>query len=82
MANKTKKKESKFCTKIVIFCIAFIVLYTVVQTILSYKLSIELSPTLTTSVYTFFGTELALRTLIRIFDKKSGKDGHNGEFGE
>lgn len=70
MAKKTKKKKYKFCTKVVIFSIAFIVLYTAVQIILSYKLNIELSPTLTTCVYSFFGTELAITGLIRIFDKK------------
>lgn len=82
MAKKVKKKESKFCTKIVIFCVAFIVFYTVVQTILSYKLSIELSPTLTTCVYAFFGTELAAAAMIRIFDKKFRSEDNYGEFDE
>lgn len=75
MAKKTKKKKYKFCTKVVIFSIAFIVAYTVAQMILSYKLNIELSPTLTTCVYTFFGTELAVTGMIRVFDKKFGEGG-------
>lgn len=62
-------KGFKFSKKIVIFCIIFIVIYTCIQTYLSYNLSIELSPTLTTCVYAFFGTELAVTALIRIFDK-------------
>lgn len=81
-SEKRNKKESKFCTKIVIFSIAFIVAYTVAQMILSYKLNIELSPTLTTCVYAFFGTELATTALIRIFDKKFGKEDYNDEFSE
>ena len=68
LERNNKNKKSKFCTKIVVFCIAFIVLYTTVQVILSYKMSIELSPTLTTCVYSFFGKELALSAAIKVFD--------------
>lgn len=60
----------KFSRKIVIFCISFIVAYTVLQIYMNYELSIELSPTLTTCVYSFFGTELALTAVLRIFDKE------------
>lgn len=66
--NKKKKTNNKFAKRLVVFCILFIVLYTAIQTYLSYTLGIELSPTLTTSVYTFFGTELAACALIRVFD--------------
>lgn len=64
----------KFSKGIVISCIIIIVLYTIAQTYMSYRLGIELSPTLTTSVYAFFGTELAACALIRIFEKKDKDD--------
>lgn len=63
------KDPTNFSKKIVVLCIIFIILYTVVQLFISYQLGIELSPTLTTSVYLFFGSELASCALIRIFDK-------------
>lgn len=73
---RTPKKLNllKFQKKIVIFCISFIVIYTIVQLILSTCLGVELSPTLTTCVYAFFGTELAICALLRIFDKEDKKD--------
>lgn len=73
----TPRNPHKFSKKIVVFCIGFIVVYTVAQTYLSYVLGVELSPTLTTSVYAFFGTELAASAIIKILDKeykKSDKD--------
>lgn len=75
MAKKKRKtkKSIKFSTRVVVFCIAFMAVYTAVQTTLSYKVGIELSPTLTQCVYTFFGTELALSAVIKIFEDLTGK---------
>lgn len=71
--RKHRKSKIKFSKKVVVFCIAFIVLYTIAQSYISYKIGLELSPTLTTCVYTFFGGELALTLLSRVFDKEDGK---------
>lgn len=68
------KTTCRFSKKIVVFCIGFIVAYTVAQIYLNYILGIELSPVLTTSVYAFFGTELAASALIKILDNEERKD--------
>lgn len=72
-------KGFRFLKCIVIFSIAFIVLFTVISMFLNYRIGLELSPTLTTSVYGFFGTELAVSGLIKIVENYLEKDKEKGE---
>lgn len=69
----------RFSKKLVIFCISFIVAYTILQIYMSYKLSIELSPTLTTCVYGFFGTELAVTGIMKIFEELPKKSSNKSK---
>lgn len=72
-------KGLRFLKLMVVFSIGFIVAFTITSMILNYKLGLELSPTLTTSVYGFFGTELAASALIKIIENWKEKNKEKGE---
>lgn len=72
MAKGSRTKVTRFSKRIVVFCLTFISLYTIAQVVLSYFAKIELSPTLTTCVYAFFGTELCMCVLTKLFDNLNG----------
>lgn len=83
MSEEEKQKGIvKYSKKIVFICIAFIMLYTLLQMYFSYKLSIELSPNLTKSVYAFFGSELVMTTIIKLFEKKDNNNDNKNEHKE
>ena len=61
-------RKGKFSRILVALCIAVVIIYTV-WAVLEFRRSGQEAATLTTAVYGFFGTELALLCLKRIFAK-------------
>ena len=68
-------RKGKFSRILVALCIAVVIIYTV-WAVLEFRRSGQEAATLTTAVYGFFGTELALLCLKRIFakSKRIGND--------
>ena len=66
-------KKGRFSRILVALCIAVVIIYTV-WAVLEFRRSGQEAATLTTAVYGFFGTELALLCLKRIFAKSGKKE--------
>lgn len=66
-------RKGKFSRILVALCIAVVIIYTV-WAVLEFRRSGQEAATLTTAVYGFFGTELALLCLKRIFAKSGEKE--------
>ena len=66
-------KKGKFSRILVALCIAVVIIYTV-WAVLEFRRSGQEAATLTTAVYGFFGAELALLCLKRIFAKSGEKE--------
>lgn len=71
-------RKGKFSRILVVFCIAVVITYTLWAALEFRRSGLEPS-TLTTAVYGFFGTELALLCLKRIFAKAEKKEGEKHE---
>lgn len=69
IVNNNRKHRGTFGRRVLIFCFAFIIIYTAWVMWEQHRTGMEPSPTLTQWVYTFFGVEVALLCLKRIFAK-------------
>lgn len=63
----------KTLTKFVIFCIAVIIIYMVTAIIFQYVTHESLPDSLTAGVFGFFGTELCVSGVIKVFKIKRGE---------
>ena len=78
MKGKRQNSKGRFCKRMVIFCIGAIIVYTVYSCITYALMGLEPS-TLTTCVFAFFGGELMLCCLKRIFTDSPKKNTENKE---
>lgn len=73
------KRKGVFGRRVLIFCFLFIMVYTVWVMWEQHQTGMEPAPTLTQWVYTFFGVEVALLCLKRIFAKPKQTQDDNQE---
>ena len=71
--NECSKKKSHFAYKIIYLCIIEITLYTILAFLLQFLGKFEISSTLTTCFFAFFGGELLVTALIKIFKVRVDK---------
>lgn len=76
---KDKNHKGVFGRRVLIFCFLFIMVYTVWVMWEQHRTGMEPAPTLTQWVYTFFGVEVALLCLKRIFAKPKQTQDDNQE---
>lgn len=70
---KKRRRKGRFGRRVLIFCFLFILFYTAWVMWEQHRTGMEPAPTLTQWVYTFFGVEVALLCLKRIFAKHDYK---------
>lgn len=78
LVEKAGMRKGRFSRILVVFCICVVIAYTL-WAVLEFRRSGLEATTLTTAVYGFFGTELALLCLKRIFAKAEKKEGEKDE---
>lgn len=69
-----KKRKPKASNIILIYSILTVTIYTIVCLVGWFKYQVEPPTTLSTCVYGFFGTELGMTMIIKVFKIKKGVD--------